>query len=335
MRHLYVDSTVGGNGDLWMRLVGFYSMAALKPDIRIHLLIPKFIRTLTDPVFGDRLVFEDAKTPDMKLTYTGLGLRSLIPGILKGERYIAPFQRAIVAERKKKSLTDPLNMLLFEIADKLGFVHLPSKQTGLSFHGYMETAGIKAFRDISFDAFSVQVNKDWPLIYERLNGEIPLSPELKVPDDMNENIVFFANGRSRQFAPLWWAKENFPDAYYAFFHLEPDYELFKQNGMKVIPYYKEAGDIIAIAKHAKWVVCTDSFPSHVIQSANPRATILITEVIPARVISPAFKGKVVDNEAPCHPCLHSFRDLPCDAGYFECLNWKIEKYTSNIKKSVP
>lgn len=334
MKHLFIDSTVGGRGDLWMRLVGFYAMSALKPDIKIHLLIPAFIKPLANIVFGDRLIFEESKPKEMKLTYNALGIRSLIPGFLKGERYISPFQRAILAERKNKGFKESLNLFLFECAETLNLVHMPLSKYKQSYHGYLETAALKPLKDISLEVFSEQVNKDYPIIYDRLNGNIPLSPELKVPDDISENIVFFANGNSRQFVPLWWAKENFPNAYYAIFHLETEYELFKSNGMKVIPYYKETGDIVAIAKNAKWVICTDSFSSHVLQSANKNCTSLITEVVPSRVISPAFKGVVVDNEVACHPCLHSNRAVPCEAGHFECLNWKNERYTQNIKNSI-
>lgn len=335
MKHLFVDSTTGGRGDLWMRFVGFYAMAAIKPDIKMHLLIPEFIRPLAEIVFGDRIVFEKEKSSKMKLEYTAIGLRNLIPEILKGRRYISPFQRVISAEKKNKGIKEDVNLFLFEIFDKLGLIHMPAADVSKKYHGYLETAGIKMLKDVSFETFSAQVNKDFDLIYERLNGPVPLSPELKVPEDIDRHILFFANGNSRQFAPLWWAKANFPDAYYAFFYQEPDMKAFMEAGLKVIPFYKEPGDIVEIAKRAKWVVCTDSFASHVIQSANKRCTVLITEVIPSRVISPAFKGPVVDNEVACHPCLHSHRSIPCEAGLFECLNWKNARYTDNIKKSVP
>ncbi len=332
---LYVDAVVGGSGDLWMRLVGFYSMAKLKPNLEIYLYVNDTFRPFMKLVFGDRLIFVETKPKEMKLTYTGIGLRHLIPGIIKGERYIAPFQRIIVAERKHKSFKDSLNIFLFGIMDNLSLIHVPPEKVMATYHGYLETAGIKKLRDISLETFSKQVNEDYPILYDKLNAELPLSPELQIPNDINENIVFFANGNSRQFAPLWWAKENFPNAYYAFFYKEPDFKLFQDAGMKVIPFYKEIGDMIEISKRAKWTVCTDSFSSHVIQSSNKNCTILITEVVPSRVISPAFKGPVVDNEVACHPCVHSNRRVPCEAGLFECLNWKNSRYTENIKKSIP
>jgi hypothetical protein len=334
-KNLYVDSSVGGRGDVWMRLIGFYACAQLRPGIKIHLLVPDFIKELAISVFRDRLIFVDQKPSQMKLTYTAIGIRSLLLGIVKGERYIAPFVRVIIAEKKRKQFKDSINLFLFGLLDKLGLVHVPPDNIRATFHGYLETAGIKMLRDISLESFSEQVNKDYSIIFERLNGEIKISTELKIPEDVNQNIVFFANGNSRQFAPLWWAKQNFPDAYYAFFHLEQDYLSFKDAGLKVIPFYKEVGDIVAIAKNAKWVVCTDSFSSHVLQSAKQNCTVLITEVVPSRVVSPAFKGPVVDNEVACHPCIHSHRSIACEAGLFECLNWKNDRYTENIKKSIP
>ncbi len=333
--NLYVDCSVGGSGDLWMRLVGFYSMAILKPNLEIYLFVKLSFRPFMKKIFGDRLHFVDSKPKQMKLTYTGIGLKDLIPLILKGERFIAPFQRIVVAERKQKSFKDPINLLLFGVMDKLGLIHVPPTKVMSSYHGYLETAGIKKLRDVAYETFKNQVNEDYPILYEKLNQDLPLSPELIIPDDIGENIVFFANGNSRQFAPLWWAQKHFPIAYYAFFHEEEDLKIFRDAGMKVIPFYKEIGDMVEISKRAKWTVCTDSFSSHVLQSSNKNCTVLITEVVPERVVSPAFKGPVVDNEVACHPCVHSWRVIPCEAGLFECLNWKNNRYTENIKKSIP
>lgn len=331
---LHVDASTGGRGDIWMRLLGFYAIAGLKPDYEIHILLPEFLKPLARVTYGDRLVIAESKTPQMKYSYSTMGIKDLLPGILKGERYIAPFHKAVIEDKKQKKLKDFINLVIFDVADVFGLIHVPPASISRTYHGYLETVSIKSLRHISFDQFAEQVKKDYSIVFDRLNGDIPLSPELQIPDDVSENVVVFPNGTSRQFVPVEWAKEHLPNAYYALFHKDNEVKLFTENGLKVIPYYKEPGDIIAIAKNAKWNVSTDSFPSHLLQTANERVTVTITEVVPSRVISPGFRGKVVDNEVACHPCLHLNRNIPCAAGYFECLNWKNKKYTDNIVKST-
>ncbi|MCC6817477.1 MAG: hypothetical protein IT245_01115, partial [Bacteroidia bacterium] len=316
------------------RLLGFYTVAGLKPELDIHILIPEFLRPLARITWGDRLTIADSKTPEMKYSYSTLGFKDLIPGILKGEKYIEPFQKNVIQDKKKKQLKDYINLFIFDTLDFFSLVNVPPAAISKTYHGYLEIVAIKSLRNISWETYSVQANKDFPEIFKRLNGNIPLSPELVIPDDVKDNIVVFPNGTSRQFVPVDWAKANLPNAYYALFHKDAEVKLFTDAGLKVIPYYKEPGDIIAIAKNAKWNVSTDSFPSHLLQTANERTTVCITEVNMSRVISPAFKGKVVDSEVPCHPCVHLTRNVPCAAGYMECLNWKNPAYTLNIVNST-
>lgn len=331
---LHVDASTGGRGDIWMRLLGFYTLAGIRPDLDIHILVPEFLRPLAKITWGDRLHIADAKTPQMKYSYSTLGIKDLIPGILKGEKYIEPFHKNVIQDKKKKQLKDYINLFIFDVLDLFGIVNVPPADISKTYHGYLEVVSIKFLRNISWETYSKQVNKDYPEILKRLNGDIPLSPELKIPDDVSENIVVFPNGTSRQFVPVEWAKTNLPNAYYALFHKDNEVKEFTDAGLKVIPYYKEPGDIIAIAKNAKWNVSTDSFPSHLLQTANEKTSVCITEVSMSRVISPGFKGKVIDSEVPCHPCVHLTRNVPCAAGYMECLNWKNATYTKNLLNSI-
>lgn len=331
---LHIDASTGGRGDIWMRLLGFYTVAGMKPELDIHILIPEFLRPLAKITWGDRLSIVDAKTPEMKYSYSTLGIKDLIPGILKGEKYIEPFHKNVIQDKKSKHLKDYINLLIFDIADALGIINVAPTSISKTYHGYLEIVSIKFLRNITWEDYSKQVNADYPEIFKRLNGDIPLSPELKIPADIKENIVVFPNGTSRQFVPVEWAKANLPNAYYALFHKDDEVKIFTDAGLKVIPYYKEPGDIIALAKDAKWNVSTDSFPSHLLQTANERTTVCITEVSMSRVVSPGFKGVVVDSEVPCHPCVHLTRNVPCAAGYMECLNWKNPNYTKNIVNST-
>ncbi len=331
---LHIDASTGGRGDIWMRLLGFYTVAGIKPELDIHILVPEFLRPLAKSTWGDRLHIVDAKTPEMKYSYSTLGIKDLIPGILKGEKYIEPFHKNVIQDKKTKQLKDYINLFIFDVLDLFGIVHVPPASISKTYHGYLEIVAIKSLRNISWKTFSDQVNADYPEIFKRLNGDIPLSPELKLPADIEQHIVVFPNGTSRQFVPVEWAKKHLPDAYYALFHKDNEVKEFTEAGLKVIPYYKEPGDIIAIAKQAKWNVSTDSFPSHLLQTANERTSVCITEVSLSRVISPGFKGKVIDSEVPCHPCVHLIRTVPCAAGHMECLNWKNATYTLNLLNSI-
>jgi hypothetical protein len=335
-KKIFVDSSTGGRGDIWMRLVGYYAFAVIKPKLEFHIYLPQFLRQLAIEIFGDRLHImtdEEAAMQPM-LSYTGLGIRHLMKGILKGQRYIASFQRTVFNDKKERRFKDYLNWGIFWVADVLGFVLVPPSRWSRTWHGYMELVPIKDLRNVDYDTFKVQVEKDYPVIYGKLNGTITLSPEFSVPADMKDNLIIFPTGSSKQFVPLDWAVSNFPNAYYAFFHLDKDMKRFSDKGLKTVPFYKEAGDIVALSKAAKWTISSDSFQSHVLQTANEKTTIAITEVIKERVINPSFRGKVVDSVVACHPCLHATGSLYCDAGFTECQNWWDKIYTANMIRSV-
>lgn len=331
-QRMVIDSRKGGNGDIWMRLVSFYAVSVLQP-VQFIIYIPPFIRSLANYAFGDRLVFPEDDHYTIDLTYTNLGIKDLIKPLLKGEKFISPYQRAVIFDKKHKSVKDQINSLVFNLADVLGFVQVPDKKWITYYQGYLDIIGIKKLRMISYEAYCDQLQQDHFVLSQRLSSEaLPISAELTMPSDINQRIIVFPSGTSRQFVPVWWAKQYLPDAYYAFFFKDKESELFEQNGLQVIPFYKEAGDIIKLSLAAQWTITTDSFPSHLLQSANDRCTVTITEVLASRIVSPVFKGKVVNAVAPCHPCLHLDRkNHPlCAAGYTECINWKSELYSNHV-----
>ncbi len=333
---IWVDASIGGYGEIWMRIIGFYTVAGLRPEFEIGLLIPEFLNELCVITFGDRLKFlsrEDKK--DIKYEFTNFGLRHLLPGIIKGKRYISPIQRTAIRDKKNKNyVKNTLNDWASIAMDFIGLVHIPKIKWSSTYHGFLEMVSIKQFRFMDYESFVEQTKRDYTRIHEKLNGNIPLSPELVIPSDLNDNVLVFPTGTSRQFMPVEWAKKYLPDAYYAFFHKSGSLPIFKEHGLKTVSYYKEAGDMIALSKHAKWTVVTDSFHSHVIQSANEKCTVLITELIKERVVNPSFRGKVVDAEVPCHPCIHMTGSPVCAAGYTKCLNWDHAVYTSNVISST-
>ena len=333
---LTIDSLKGGNGDIWIRLVSFYSIAGFCPILEIRILIPAFIRSLAKHSFGDRLTILEDNNEKIKLNYSSSGLRHLIKGIASGHRYILPYQRAVIHDKKKRQLKDSINILLFNFAKSLGLVQIPGWTWINSYQGYLDIIGINKLKQVSYADFVEQIRKDFTLIVAKLNKNIPCSAELNIPADLEQNILVFPTGTSRQFIPVWWAKKYLPDAYFAFFYKDKDAAAFERSGLKTVKFYHEPGDIIALARHAYWTISTDSFPSHLLQSAVKNCTITITEVLKSRIISPAFEGKIADAVAACHPCLHLDRkNHPlCAAGHSECINWKSKLYTENILNSV-
>ncbi len=337
MRTIAIDSSAGGNGDVWMRLVGFYILAGLQKEIQIKILLPKIFRNLANVVFGDRLIImTDEDSREGLLVYTSLGFVTLFKGMVQGTKYIVPYQRSIVHDKKKYQLKDFLNVKIFNLTNFLGIAQVPAWSHIELYQGFLDIVAIKKLRIISYENFIVQLKLDYDSLFSRLNKTIPISDDLVKPIDLPENILVFPTGTSRQFIPVWWAKKHLPNAYFSFFYKDKDAEAFKEQGLKIIYFYKEPGDIIELSKHAKWTITTDSFASHLLQYASERCTITITEVLKSRIISPAFKGHVIDSEVACHPCLHLDRSNHpyCAAGHTECLNWKNTTYTQNLLRSI-
>jgi hypothetical protein len=329
-----IDSTVGGNGDIWMRLVSLYAISALKPEIQFHIKTPGFIIELAQFTFGDRLIIISDCAFICEYNFTSLGIKDLVKEIVKGKKFISPYARSVIHDKKKKELKDLINRILYTFMDRLGYIQVPDYKWIEVYQGYLDIIGLKKLRSVSYNSFLEQLELDYPIVLSKLESDIPISPELKLPADIKENTVVFPTGTSRQFIPVWWAKKNIPNAYYAFFYKDKDAEEFMKNGLKIVYFYKEPGDIIALSKAAKKTLSTDSFPSHLLQYATKNCIITITEVLKSRIISPVFKGEVVNNQVSCHPCLHIVKSLNCAAGYKECLNWKNTDYSQDILKKL-
>jgi len=332
-----IDSSNGGNGDVWMRLVSFYSVATLLPDYSISLIVPPIFKSISEIVFGDRLTILTGNGYSKgTLIYTNLGMKDLIKPILKGRKFISPYQRAVIFDKKTKKIKDYINIILFKIAGYFGRVLVPELKWIPFYQGFLDIVAIEKINRIDYKLFEKQLKADSDLLLKKLSSKIPISPDLLVPSDLISSNLVFPTGTSRQFIPVWWALKYLPDAYYAFYYKDKDADEFIKVGLKIIFFYNEPGDIIFLSKNAKWTITTDSFPSHLLQYSSKTTTILLTEVLKSRIISPSFNGGVVNSLAPCHPCLHKARKIHplCDAGYRECLNWNITKYTGEVFKLI-
>ena len=332
-----VDTTNGGNGDVWMRLVSFYTAATLLPEYSISLIVPPIFKPLSEIVFGDRLtILTGTVYSKGTLIYTNLGMKDLIKPILKGRKFISPYQRAVIFDKRTQKFKDYINIVLFKIAGYFGRVLVPEKKWIPFYQGYLDIVAIEKINRIDYNLFEKQLKADSDLLLKKLSSKIPISSELIEPSDLISSNLVFPTGTSRQFIPVWWALKYLPNAYYAFYYKDKDADEFIKVGLKIIFFYNEPGDIIFLSKNAKWTITTDSFPSHLLQYSSETTTILLTEVLKSRIISPSFNGEVVNSLAPCHPCLHKARKIHplCDAGYRECLNWKNSIYTHDILKNI-
>ena len=256
--------------------------------------------------------------------------------IIQGQKYIAPYQKAVIRDKKNKQFKDRINNVIFDVANLLGVVQVPDSRFIKTYQGYLEIIGIKKLSAIGYKEYVAGLKKDYEILKDKLNGNIPTSAELVVPDDLSRYILVFPTGTSRQFIPVWWAKQYLPNAYYAFFWKDTEANSFEKADLKIIKFFHEPGDIIKLSQATLHTITTDSFPSHLLQSATENCTVTITEVLKTRIISPAFKGNVIDAEAICHPCLHLDRvNHPlCAAGHSECINWINSSYTNAILASI-
>ena len=332
-----IDTNKGGNGDIWMRLISLYTISALVPEYKLIIRIPKVFENIANSIFSDRLQISTTEFSESNvLYYTSLGIKDLIKPLFLGKRFISPYQRSIINDKKKKEFKDQINLIIFSFTDLLGLVVVPDKKWITAYQGYLDIIAIKNFKSVKYEDFISQLKLDSNSINNKLLQNTPISKGLSVPKDLNQSLLIFPTGTSRQFVPVWWAVKFFPNAYYAFFYKDKETESFINRGLKVIYFYEEPGDIIYLSKLSKWTISTDSFPSHLLQYSNAKTTIVLTEVLKSRIISPSFKGIVVDSVASCHPCLHMARGIHklCAAGFEECINWKNQLYTEKIFNST-
>ncbi|HEX8607334.1 MAG TPA: hypothetical protein VF679_01695, partial [Pedobacter sp.] len=208
-----IDSTKGGNGDVWMRLVSFYAFANLMPGLKFRICVPAFLRGLAEFTFGDRIAIVSDFEGKVDLTYTHLGIKDLLKPILSGQRFISPYQRSVIKDKKKKELKDAINTVIFNLADFLGVIQVPDSKYITCYQGYLDVIGIKKLRPMNYERYVEQLLADYPSLVQRQMGNLPISPELTIPDDLPQNVLVYPTGTSRQFVPLWWAVKYMPDAY--------------------------------------------------------------------------------------------------------------------------
>jgi hypothetical protein len=332
-KNVYIDTQLGGLGDVWMRLSAFYTFAQLRPDCTLHLKIPKSLQNIAMSVFGDRLLFVTEDIP-YGYTYTARGFLDLWKEVLKGKKFIAPYHRIKHAEGKGNWLKKQINNVLMNTCNALGFINLPRWESLHYYQGYMEAEAIPEFKSIRYADFLIQSKKDFQILQDTIKTIFQNTDVSAFPDLRNATVVF-PSGTAHQYMPVEFAVKELPNALYFFHAKDTDQQAFKEAGLSVFSFHT-AEEIAAIGLHAKISIATDSFPSHIIQYCPSYSILTLAEVPGTRTVSPHYPGIKIESQAPCCPCLHTEKKgFPlCEAGFTSCLTWKQDGYVKQLKSAV-
>ena len=318
---------------MWMRLVGFYAMAALRAETIFNLAVPQALETIALRALGDRLHISTEPSAGA-VTYSVRGLRDLLPQALDGRRFAAPYGRAVIKTWNRWTPRDRLNSFLYAIADRTGLVYSPPWDSLSAYQGYSETMLIPSLRGVALPDFIAQAETDHASISQRIR-EFARNCGNAASELSAGTVMVFPTGTGRQFVPIDWARRNLPQAVFAIHNRDEERREWQNSGLKTV-IYSTPGEIAAIGAVAAVTVTTDSFPSHILQYSGGNIVVLITGTERSRVVSPGFKGKVVDSVASCHPCPHlERRGFPkCKAGFQVCLNWNSAEYTEKVLQLI-
>ncbi len=326
MRTLVIDSRVGGMGDIWMRLLALYSLAALKPECRLEITIPPSLAGLGAQLFSDRLgVVTEPSAGAVTLTH--LGLRHTVPAMLRGRKFIYPFFRLNEKDRKVKTVKARMNAGLIELVALTGRVALPLAQRQEDYQGFMELTALPMFKPVTPEAFGAQARQDLPLVRARLRRNFPPRPE--------QPLAVFPSGSAHQGMPVAWAKEHFPSALFVFFMKDTYREDFRAAGLATVTFDSVAS-LLHTAAGAHRLLSTESFTSHILQTYAGDVVIALTQQLGSRIVHPAFDGPAVLSRAACCPCrsLDRGHHPQCETGHDYCVTWNDPDYVRTIQEAL-
>lgn len=310
-----------------MRLHGLHTLAALDPELRITVTVAAPLQQVAEIAFGSRLSITPHLQP-RAFAFSHLGIRDLAKGRLTGRRYIQPFHLTIRNDRAAATIKDRLNDLLFEWFAQIGGVLLPDRKLIETYHGWYHVSALPAARQFEPGRVRQQMMADLPGIRANLSAIQPR----KVEDD----CVIFPSGSSFQVMPAALARERFSNCVFAF-HKKDGYQAeFAAAGLK-IALFDSPLEILQLASKARRTVCTDSFPSHLLQSYSEDTVITLSHYPRGRIVHPSFKGCVVESAAPCCPCVTRARkgsDPRCPAGHPFCITWNHPDYLRRLSAAI-
>ena len=331
MKEYFVDSRSGGLGDVLMRLGGLATATSLLPSVHIHVVVKPSLHRLAKIGFGSFLVVEEEATA-RHISFTSRGLRHLLPAVVRGHRFLAPYHATkLKFRRRRRFVVDTLNNAAFRLLDRFGLVFVPPVDALRYYQGYFEALMIPEFRRLEWDVFAERLRSVARSVQASLRAAVQ-------PDsDGAKGVAVFPSGTAHQHMPVWWAKQHLPEATYWFFEQDPTRRDYEGAGLQTRCFGANALEVLEAMASSRWTVSTDSFPSHAAQWFTDRATLCMAELPPIHIVRPGFDGVVVESAAPCCPCLHleKIGHPLCEAGHTDCLTWSSADYSLAIVRSIP
>lgn len=329
---VYVDMRVGGLGDIWMRLAALFSLSGLV-QTQYACIVPAVIRGIAQNVFGDRVAFADEHTRS-NLLFTNRGIRHLLPGILTGRRYLAPYHRLTAKDWGRNNLKNSINRLGFELFDKLELIGIAPCEVLENYQGYVEMMCIASLRTIDYSRYLEQAAIDYEIICARLQQQ---SASFAGAAALSKRVVVFPSGSGHQVMTGEFAASNLAGAVFCFHENDSYSSIFERQagtGTVEILKFGRPSDIVDICNSAAVVVTTDSFPSHLIQFLKVNSIIILAEQPATRIIAPHYRGRFLSSLAPCSPCPHLARVHKCKAGFDFCLTWQNGALAESLRREL-
>jgi hypothetical protein len=308
-----------------MRLMALATLARIRGQERHVIYPPGVLVPLARRVFEGYFDVEPSGPADIEMNH--LGLRHLVPGVLRGKRYYSPFYWILRATRSRFTLKDKMNDLGFLLAGATGRVSRPSRRLVFAYQGFMEMQGLGPFRDVSAEEFAREAPQDHDAIHARV---------LKAfgPVGARRRTVVFPSGAAHQIMPPDVAARLMPSAEFAFHEKDGFSRDYEQAGLKVVRFGAPPEEICELIASAAAVFTTDSFPSHLAQMWRDRTVVMLTEMKAGMTVHPGFPAsRVVRSQAECHPCRHLTRigpDPRCAAGRMFCSTWENPWYLEQL-----
>jgi hypothetical protein len=309
-----------------MRLHALSALAELRPETRHCIYIPHILVPLAKEIFSP--FFDVASEGPVDIQMQHLGLKHLLPGLIRGRAYHLPFHWILRSTRKKSSVKDVINDAAILFASKITRLSLPDRTQIYRYQGFMELSGLAPFRSVTFAAFEESMRLVLPRLRLRIHSLFPPTAE-------RGSDVVFPSGTAHQIMPPQFGVQHFHNARFAFYIHDSDADKFRASGLEVVPF-STPEDIVRLISGAANVYSTDSFPFHLAQTWGDRCFMLLTEVKHEMTVVPGFpREQIIPSRAPCHPCRHRARindSSFCDAGRYYCQTWEEGEYVQELEK---
>jgi hypothetical protein len=325
---MIIDSRIGGMGDVWMRLLALYTLSRFVPET-ITLIVKPPLAQISESLFGDRIQIRTQGVSDV--VFTHYGLRHLAGGILRGIKYIHPFHWVLRETRRHYSLQSSLNDVAINLASRFGVLLLPARERVWEYQGFMELSALESFTQVPISEFETASKEDLPYISSKLKKQIS-------PSGCSEHeILVFPSGTAHQIMPPSFARNYLSTASFAFHRSDNFAREYENEGLR-IKTFSSPEEMLALGCNAQWVICTDSFPSHLWQTWMDGVLIVLSQQTAKQIVHPGFsKSQIIDSRAACVKCRSRVRtrlDDVCDSGHIFCETWTNPEYIQSFRNAI-